>query len=301
MVWRGRGGLEQGEAEDTGSVLGGLLGHGLGVGFEQFGSGPEDMEEVFGKIGAAGGLDGGQIGGVGFEQEVEGPGALERRGQFGAVAPGDDAAEGQAEAEVEKRRCDLGRSVEVVEDAGGGGGRLTAEDGQEFGPGAAAVEVKGQARFPGDGDLSGEEGHLGVEGRVGNPEVQAAFPDGGDAPGEDLGELVQGVKVFRPAVPRVNAGCREDAGMGCREGEGSCPVVRGDRAGDPGLDTGGTGAVHGGIDEADEVGIMQVAVGVDEEHGGEAGRDRDQPSISLSSLMNSLMSLNWRYTEANRT
>ncbi len=209
------------------------------------------------------GQGGGQIGGVGFEQEMAG-------GDAGGVFAGAGvlgAGEGAAEGDVDVFRGEVGEGVGgagVGVDEEAGGMRGEGEEDLEHGvPGVAAMEGGGEGEFAGEVELGAEDGFaVGVEGVV-HAGVEADFADAGGAGGEEIAEVLEPAGAAALDEPGMDAeGADDEAGMGVGEGGDGGPVGF---AGGVDMEAGEAGGAGAGEDLREmggEARILEVGMGV---------------------------------------
>lgn len=250
----------------------GLVGEASEVG--EFLCGEGDHPGLAG-AGAAVGV-GGEVGGVGLDHE-----AIERDEfggflNFGGVAIGEDAREGDVGAKVEDFSHVGGGAGEAMEDEAGGIEGGFSEDGEEVVEGLAAVEDDGlgeafhRAGFD-EGELLGEDVVLDGAGWAVVVVVEAEL-----TPGDAAGVTSHGFEVGPEVgsfvgVERVDARGAPDIVVGFGDGEGVEGVGGGGGDGDAGGDAVLLGEVEDAGDAGGEAGRLEVgegevAMGVD--HGG---------------------------------
>ncbi len=132
--------------------------------------------------------DGGEIRGVGFDQETVGgnPGGDLTKGV--GIGEGDDAAEAEIEAEIEEGLGEGGGAGETVEDADAVGGSgpepgMFAEEIKGIGIGFAAMDDDGAPDLAGEVQLGGEELALSGGGVGFVMIIEPDFADGTDERG----------------------------------------------------------------------------------------------------------------------
>lgn len=209
------------------------------------------------------GQGGGQVGGVGFEEEVaggDGAGVVQRATGVGA---GEGAAKGDANViGGEGGEGVGGAGVGVDEESGGMGGQVH-QDFEHGLPGIAAVEGGGEGEFAGEVELGAEDAFaVGVEAVV-HAAVEADFADAGGAGGEDVAEVLKPAAAAVLDEPGVEAEGGDDAaGVGVGKGGDGGPVGFGGGGGMQEVHAGGAGAGKDGGEMGGEAGILEVAVGV---------------------------------------
>jgi hypothetical protein len=133
---------------------------------------------------------GGEIGGVGFDEEtVGGEGAEDfALGGFSVVEKG--GGEGEVGAARNEALDHFGGAAVGVEEEAAFGQGVLAEDFPESAPGAEAMDGGGEIALGGDGELPGEAGDLVGEIVAFDPAVEADFADAAAGVGVELGEEV---------------------------------------------------------------------------------------------------------------
>ncbi len=166
-----------------------------------------------------------------------------------------------------------GGGVTVKEEAGRQGEELS-QHALEFRPGPEAMEGHGAVEIPSDFEVALEDVDLIGEIRLRHPKVEACFAEGG-VWGLSEGLEEGGVPVcgafFLP--PGVEAQGGEGAWDLAGELKDGGPIGFAGGVEGPGLDAGGAGGGEEGR-KVGEAGVLKMAVGVEEAHGREKGRDK---------------------------
>lgn len=211
----------------------------------------------------AAGEGGGQVGGVGFEQETAGGDA---RGVFagaGVLGAGEGAAEGNVHVSLREGREGVGGAGIGVDEQARGMGGQGQEDFQHGVPRVAAMEAGGEGQFTGEVELGAENGFaVGVEVVV-HAAVEADFADAGVAGGQGVAEVVQPAGAAVADEPGVEAEGAQQAGVGIGEGADGGPVGLGGGIDVEKRHAGGAGAGEDAGQMGGQARILQVGVGVD--------------------------------------
>ena len=170
-----------GQVEEAAGGVGGDAGHFVGGERVDLCEAVDDVGDVGGFVAAAAVGDGGEVGGVGLEDDARerhdgGEGVGE-----GGLPEGDGAADAEHEAgeEAEEFGGLFGGAAETVEYAAGGEVGGEGEEGvDDFAVGGARVDDEGQAVTGGPSGLAVEDGYLFLPAGVVPVEVDAHFADG---------------------------------------------------------------------------------------------------------------------------
>ena len=266
-----------GEGEEAAGVGGGLEGEGIRGFVAEAGEFVEGVAGVGGFVPFAAVRDGGEVGGIGLDEQTvggNGPHDVSQRSRF---LEGDHSREGEVEAEIEADASRLGRPGERVHDPiQRSDARGFPQDSEDFGFGFAAVDDEGKAGFAREGEMTAEVVDLDLERGVVPVAVEAGLADRDDA--GSAGEFDDPVPVVGAGfagVVGVDADGGEDI-RGMSRGEVNREATRGDGRpdGDHRGDAFGDRAGDYFVAVDVEGGFVEVAVGVDDEvrHGRGAGR-----------------------------
>ena len=215
---------------------GGLCGDFSGRGVAELGEEVADVGDVggFGEElsvfaglvgGDAVGQGGGQIGGIGFEQEMAGGnlrGVFAGAGIFGA---GEGAAKGNVDVFCGEGGEGVGGAGIGVDEKSGGVGRKGEQNVQHAGPGVAAVEAGGEGEFMGKVELGAKNGFaVGIE-IIAHAGVETDFANAGGTGGEKVAEGLEPAGASALDEPGVDAeGAEDESGVGIGEGADGGPV-----------------------------------------------------------------------------
>ena len=224
----------------------------------------ENLAVVANQVGfCALGEGGGQVGGVGFEQEMAGGDAGGVFAGAGVLGTGEGAAERDMDVFCGEGGESVGGAGVGVDEESGGVRGQGQEDLEHGVPRIAAVEAGGQGPFIGEVELGAEDGFaVGVE-VVAHAGVEADFADAGGAGGQGGAEVVQPAGAAVADEPGVEAEGAEQAGVGVGEGADGGPVGLGGGIDVEKRHAGGAGAGEDAGQMGGQARILQVGVGVD--------------------------------------
>ena len=210
------------------------------------------------------GQGGGQIGRIGFDQEMA---VLNLGGVFagaGVLGAGESAAKRDVHIFGGEGGEGVGRTGVGVDEESGGMGGEGEQDFQHAGPGVAAVEAGGEGEFVGEVELGEEDGFaVGVE-VIAHPGVEPDFADAGGTGGEDVAEGLEPVGASVLDEPRVDAeGADHEAGIGIGEAADGGPVGLAGGVDVKEFDAGVTGSCQHMRQVRGQARVLQMAVGVD--------------------------------------
>ena len=227
-------GQEFGEEASRGG--GGLRGDFAGRGVAELG---EDLANVW-NIGGFGenlaaavhemrrgaiGQGGGQIGRIGFEQEMAEGHLCSIFTGTGVLGAGEGAAKGDVYIVCGEGGEGVGGAGVGMNEETGGMGRKGEKNLQHARPCVAAVETGGKGEFVGQVELGAKNGFpVGVE-VVAHAGVDPDFTDAGGAGGENVAEGLEPAGASAMNEPRVDAeGAEDEAGVGIGECANGGPV-----------------------------------------------------------------------------
>ena len=207
----GRGVAKVGEDLADGRNIGGF-GEDLAVGVN---------EMQWGAIGQGGG----QIGSVGFEEEMA---VWNLRGVFtgaGVLGAGEGAAKGDVYIVFGEGGEGVGGAGVGVNEESRGMGRKSEQNLQHARPRIAAVETGGKGEFVGQIELGAKNGlAVGIE-IIAHASIETDFADAGGAGGEKVAKGLEPAGASALDEPRVDAeGAEDEAGVEIGEGANGGPV-----------------------------------------------------------------------------